>query len=62
MSYETFYPETSEGWRGRKDQEHSLLEGNEGSAYRSRWLMTFDTPSPCMDTPYSASATSIVRF
>ncbi|GHB72583.1 hypothetical protein GCM10010306_078040 [Streptomyces umbrinus] len=29
---------------------------------RSLWLMTFDTPSPCMDTPYNASATSIVRF
>ncbi len=34
----------------------------EGRAQRSRWLITFETPSPCMETPYSASATSIVRF
>ena len=29
---------------------------------RSRWLMTADTPSPRMLTPYSASPISMVRF
>jgi hypothetical protein len=29
---------------------------------RSRWLITVETPSPRMVTPYNASPTSIVRF
>jgi hypothetical protein len=33
-----------------------------GSASRRRWLITAETPSPRMLTPYKASATSIVRF
>src|ERR1700712_1412646 len=33
-----------------------------GSASRSRWLITAETPSPRMVTPYSASPTSMVRF
>ena len=32
------------------------------STSRSRWLMTAETPSPRIVTPYSASPTSIVRF
>ena len=39
-----------------------LGDGQAGWASRSRWLTTVVTPSPRMVTPYSASATSIVRF
>src|SRR5690606_31354888 len=33
-----------------------------GATSRTRWLMTVVTPLPCMDTPYRASAISMVRF
>src|SRR5262245_17347463 len=35
-------------------------EAQAGSASRSRWLITAVTPSPRIDTPYNASAISIV--
>lgn len=37
-------------------------EPQAGSGSRRRWLITALTPSSRMLTPYSASATSIVRF
>ncbi len=36
--------------------------GQAGSGSRSRWLMTEETPSPRMATPYRALAHSMVRF